>query len=217
MKKETLLSRRTAALSIPAFLMLSACSSAPTEEAENEGAEEMPEKAGGEWVTLFTSDNPSLEDWNILGEDDWKIADDGSVEATGDMLSFLVSKQDYTNFELHVEFWADEPANSGVFLRCSSREAINQDNAYEVNIFDQRPDQTYATGAVVGVAPPSQQMLAANQWNIFDITIEGNHIMVTMNGVKTVDVEHAGWESGPIALQHGAGTIKFRKVEIRPI
>ncbi len=216
MKKETLLSRRDAALSIPAFLLLSACSSAPTEEASNEGAEQMP-AAGGEWVTLFDAANPSLEDWNILGDADWQIADDGSVEATGDKLGFLVSKQDYTDFELHVEFWADEPANSGVFLRCSSREMINQDNAYEVNIFDQRPDQSYATAAIVGVASPSQQMLAANQWNMFDITIVGNHITVNMNGVQTVDVNHDGWKTGPIALQHGAGTIKFRKVEIRQI
>ena len=217
MKKETLLSRRTAAMSIPAFLLLSACSSAPTEEASNEGAKEMPEQTGGEWITLYDAANPSLEDWNILGDADWQTADDGSVEATGDMLGYLVSKQDYTNFELHVEFWADEPANSGVFLRCSSREMINQDNAYEVNIFDQRPDQTYATGAVVGVAAPSQQMLAANQWNMYDITINGTHITVNLNGVQTVDVDHAGWDTGPIALQHGAGTIKFRKVEIRPI
>jgi hypothetical protein len=38
---------------------------------------------------------------------------------------------------------------------------------------------------------------------------------VVLNGVKTVDVEDSKFAGGPIALQWGAGTIKFRRVEIR--
>jgi hypothetical protein len=212
-----LTSRRAAAVLIPALLLLAACGGSETAEAPAEETSEIAAADEG-WITLYDSENPSLDDWDVLGENRWVIADDGAVEATGEgPASFLVTKPDYTDFELQVEFWADEPANSGVFLRCSSRETINQDNAYEVNIFDQRPDQTYATGAVVGVAPPSQQMLAANQWNTFDIHIQGGHIMVNMNGTDTVDIEHDGWDSGPIGLQHGAGTIRFRSVRIRPL
>ena len=38
-----------------------------------------------------------------------------------------------------------------------------------------------------------------------------------MNGQKTVDVEDSAHASGYVALQHGFGIIKFRKVEIRPL
>jgi len=38
-----------------------------------------------------------------------------------------------------------------------------------------------------------------------------------LNGVKTSELTHTQFASGPIALQHGAGVIKFRKVEIKPL
>jgi len=34
---------------------------------------------------------------------------------------------------------------------------------------------------------------------------EGNHLVVVLNGQKTVDVEDSKFSSGPIALQHGTG------------
>jgi hypothetical protein len=42
-------------------------------------------------------------------------------------------------------------------------------------------------------------------------------LTLVLNGVKTVDVEDGKLASGPIALQWGRGTIKFRKVEITPL
>ena len=40
---------------------------------------------------------------------------------------------------------------------------------------------------------------------------------LVIRGVKTVEVDDGKLASGPIALQWGRGTIKFRKVEIRPL
>ena len=40
---------------------------------------------------------------------------------------------------------------------------------------------------------------------------------MTLNGQRTVDVEHSQYKSGPIALQYGSGVVKFRKVQIRPL
>jgi hypothetical protein len=40
---------------------------------------------------------------------------------------------------------------------------------------------------------------------------------VVLNGAKTVELRHSAFASGPIALQHGAGVIKFRKVQIKPL
>ena len=52
-----------------------------------------------------------------------------------------MSKDVYTDFEIRAEFWADETANSGIFIRCQDRNKVGSDNAYEVNIFDKRPDR----------------------------------------------------------------------------
>lgn len=165
------------------------------------------------WTTLF--DGTSLAAWDRIGTANWTLKD-GLVEANAGQ-GFLISKAAYRDFEIRAEFWVDGPANSGVFLRCSNRGEVTQDNAYEVNVYDTRPDQTYATGSIVGIASASSQMKAANQWNKFEITAQGDHIVVMLNGVKTVDTHNAKYAEGPIGLQASAGTVRFRKVEIRPL
>jgi hypothetical protein len=165
------------------------------------------------WVTLL--DGTTLQGWNTIGNANWKVAD-GAIEASSGA-GMLVTPASYTNFELTVEFWVDAPANSGVFIRCSDPTTINQNNAYEVNVYDNRPDQTYATGAIVDTAPASTPMKAGGKWNTFEIRAEGNHLTVVMNGTKTVDVRNDKYARGPIALQYGAGVVKFRSVKIRPL
>jgi hypothetical protein len=58
---------------------------------------------------------------------------------------------------------------------------------------------------------------AGGKWNTYEITARGARLVLVLNGVKTVDVEDAKLASGPIALQWGRGTIRFRKVEIKPL
>jgi len=49
------------------------------------------------------------------------------------------------------------------------------------------------------------------------LDLEGPHLVVTLNGTRTVDVLDHKLSRGPIALQYGAGVVKFRKVEIKPL
>lgn len=171
-------------------------------------------KAAPGWVTLL--DGTTLNGWNTLGTANWKIVD-GAAEASSGT-GFLVTPADYANFELTAEVFVDVPtANSGIFIRCSDRATINQGNAYEVNVYDARPDQTYATGAIVEVAPPLVAQKAAGKWNTMEIRAEGNHLVVTFNGTKTVDVMNSKYATGPIALQYGAGVVKFRNVKVRTL
>jgi hypothetical protein len=165
------------------------------------------------WTTLF--DGSNLDQWMTIGNANWKLAG-GIVEANAGN-GFLVSKSTYVDFEVTAEFWVDEPANSGVYVRCTNTTEITASNAYEVNVYDTRPDQTYATGSIVDVAKPSQPMKAANKWNTFLIRVQGTHIEVTLNGIKTVDVRDTKFARGRIALQAAAGTVRFRSVRVRPL
>jgi hypothetical protein len=58
---------------------------------------------------------------------------------------------------------------------------------------------------------------AGGRWNTYEITARGQHLVVVLNGVKTVDVRDAKLTRGPIALQWGRGTVKWRKLEIQPL
>jgi hypothetical protein len=165
------------------------------------------------YTTLF--DGKSLAAFNPVGDANWQVMD-GVVQANKGT-GFLVTKASYADFQMRVEFWVDDDANSGVFIRCQDPKEINAKNAYEVNVFDKRPDPAYRTGAIVDVAKPLSMINAGGKWNTFEITAQGPRLVVTLNGTKTVDVEHKGHLRGPIALQYGAGTVKFRNVQIKPL
>jgi hypothetical protein len=163
------------------------------------------------WVTLF--DGTHLNSFNIVGTANWKLAD-GVVEATAGS-GFLVSKETYSDIEIRVEFWVDAGANSGVYVRCQDPAKITDKTCYEANIFDKRPDQSGRTGAIVHVAKPLATIDAGGRWNTYEISAKGPQLTVKLNGTLTAQAEDGKFASGPIALQYMAGTVRFRRVQIR--
>jgi hypothetical protein len=166
------------------------------------------------FTTLF--DGKNLDAFNKVGDANWTIVD-GVVQADKGMGGYLVTKQPYGDFEIKAEFWVDTPANSGIFIRCANAQMPGAEACYEVNIFDTRPDPAYATGAIVNVAKVAMPIKAGGKWNTYEIRAQGSHLEVTLNGVKTVDVQDMKHARGPFGLQYGAGVVKFRSVQVRPL
>lgn len=165
------------------------------------------------WTTLFNG--KTLDAFMPTGTANWKIVDDVVQADSG--TGFLVTKQSYGDFEMRVEFWVDEAANSGVFIRCADPKKIGAESCYEVNIFDKRPDPSYRTGAIVNVAKPSAMINTGGKWNTYEIRAQGPRMIIRLNGVQTVDVQDTKFARGPIGLQYGAGVVKFRNVQIRSL
>ncbi len=190
-----------ASLSLAA--MLAACAGT----ASNEG-----------WTTLIDGDK-GLANFDVVGQANWS-GGDGAVQASAGTppASFLVTRTSYKDVMVRAEFWSSDDANSGVFIRCQDPKTITDENCYEANIFDQRPDPTFATGAIVKVAKLTAPMIkAGGQWNTMEVTAKGTRLVVVLNGTKTVEIDDGKLASGPIALQWGRGTIKFRKLQVKAI
>jgi hypothetical protein len=174
-------------------------------------------QANAGWVTLIDGAR-GLENFDRVGTANWTAAE-GAIQADsgGKDPAYLVTRESYRDFMIRAEFWASVDANSGIFMRCADPKKIGDESCYEANIFDQRPDPTYATGSIVKVAPVSVSPppQAGGKWNLYEITVAGPRIVVKLNGQKTVDVEDRKLESGPIALQWGKGMVKFRKVQVK--
>ena len=181
------------------------CSCSPDAEQGTEPS------AAGEWRVLF--DGTSLAGWNQVEDANWQLTDGAVVAESGS--GFLVTAAAYADFDLDLEFWVTPDANSGVFIRCGNPSEIGATTCYEVNIFDQRPDPQYRTGGIVGVAEPQVMLETGNQWNRYEISAHGSHLLVKLNGQTTVDVNDGKLIAGPIALQYGAGRVMFRNVRIR--
>jgi len=175
-------------------------------------------QTGPDWVSLF--DGKAIGDeWNRVGETNWRV-EDGAIVAdkrTSEAAAHLVTKAKYKDFQVYVEFWASDDANSGIFLRCQDPAKITDRSCYEANIFDQRKDPTYGTGGIVHFAEVSPMPKAGGKWNTYEITVKGRQVTVVLNGQKTVELNNGLFTEGPVTLQHGAGTIKFRKIAIKPL
>lgn len=175
------------------------------------------------WTTLIDGDR-GLDNFNRIGDADWR-AEDGAIVGSKGKGGYLVSKNSYRDFDLYVEFWANENTQSGVFLRATDPKKVGADSAYEVNIFDKRPGEEYRTGSIVNYArvPVPTVYKTNGGWNTFRITAQGPEVTVAFNGQVTVHMNNGQFKEGPIALQFGnrgnepGGTIKWRKMVVRPL
>lgn len=177
---------------------------------------------GTGWVALIDGDK-GLENWNRIGDANWR-AEGGAIVADKGKGGHLVSKNSYKDFEIYAEFWADHTTNSGIFFRASDPNKIGADNAYEANIYDQRPGPEYGTGAIVNFAMVNPMPKAGGKWNTYEITARGPELTLVLNGVVTVHTRDSKFAQGPFSLQFGngpknapGGAIKWRVVQIRPL
>jgi hypothetical protein len=175
-------------------------------------------QTGPGWVSLFDGQTIGSE-WDRVGETNWRV-EDGAIVAdkrTSQTPAHLVTKTTHKDFQVYVEFWASDDANSGIFIRCQDPTTITDRSCYEVNIFDQRKDPTYGTGGIVHFVEVNPMPKAGGKWNTYEITAKGRQITVILNGEKTAELHNGLFAEGPFTLQHGGGVIKFRKVAVKPL
>ena len=205
MKKPSMSSRAALWAGVLSIPLLNACGSIGTLEWSS---------ADAGYTTLF--DGSDLNQWKPVGNANWRLQDGLLLADLGS--GFLLTRQNYQDFQLKVDFWVDPSANSGIYVRLTDLQNITATNAYEVNIYDQRPDPSFGTGAIVDVAKVSPMPKAGGQWNSYDITFKGDRMVVYLNGEKTVETrDNRLSAAGPIALQYEKGVVRFRNVRIKAL
>jgi len=145
------------------------------------------------------------------GGSQWEIAG-GVLSACGAPTGYLTSDRSYKNFVLSIEFNCGEDTNSGVFVR-----SPQESGGYEVQIWRQQP-AGYNTGAIVGTARTAREFtFKPNQWNRYQITADGDHLVVELNGETTLDIHDARFAEGHLRLQYQQFPIAFRNITIRSL
>jgi hypothetical protein len=170
-------------------------------------------QSGGAWVTLF--DGKNLDQFVATGDADWHIVD-GVLEATK-ARGFLVSKQSYTDFEMRGDVWATTQSNAGFLFRITNPKDPGIENGYELNINDERKDQSGRTGSIVNVAPPLMKFDSGGKWTTVEIRAVGPKMTARLNGMLTAEATDAKYARGPVALQAAGGLVRYRNVQIREV
>jgi len=145
------------------------------------------------------------------GASHWEVVD-GALSPCGDITGYLISKQNYKDLVLAVDFKAGEETNSGVFVR-----SLGSSLGYEVQIWKAQPAGCN-TGSIVGAGKTDREYkLIPNQWNHYEITADGDHLVVVLNGIKTLDIHDSQFSDGAIRLQYKKFPIEFKNIKMREI
>ena len=200
---------------------------------------------GPGWRSLF--DGRSTEAWRGFRSDrlpgGWTIVDGAltRVAAAGD----IVTREQFGDFELELEWRVRAGGNSGVFYRVSEAPELEHvwQSGPELQVLDDaghrdgaRPETS--AGSCYDLYPaPRGVVRPADEWNQVRIVLQGGHVEHWLNGRKVVDYELGSREwvdrvarskfaklprygrepKGHLALQDHGDWVAYRNIRIREI
>lgn len=197
---------------------------------------------GAGWRSLF--DGTSLDAWRGFRKagmpDGWRAVDGSLVLVTagaGD----IVTREQFRNFDLRLEWKVAAGGNSGIFYRATEEGNYVWQSAPELQVLD---DEQHADGKSELTSAGSNFALyparrgvsrPAGEWNAVRLLVNGSHVEHWLNGMKVVEYELGSpeWEGrvraskfgtmplygrspqGHIGLQDHGDRVEFRNIRIR--
>lgn len=196
-------------------------------------------------VVLF--DGSSLAAWdfhlvdpNVKLEDVWSVKD-GVLVCKGEPLGYLHTRDDFKNFKLTLEWrWAPgtEKGNSGVLLRATGEPVGFMPKCVEAQLAQGSAGDIWAffgfgvagaqerfremknheaLGDFKGVGAIKNAEKPVGEWNTYEIVLQGDQLVLTINGQKVNEATGCDQVAGKIGLQSEGGEIHFRNVKLVPL
>jgi Domain of Unknown Function (DUF1080) len=172
-----------------------------------------PEEIADGWILLF--DGETLFGWTAGSDANWK-AHDGIISVTDGKGGLLCTNTEFADYQLHVDFRSPADTNSGVFLRTALKPKSVKTDCYELNIAPE--SNPFPTGGFVQRQRAENAKPKPDEWNTYDLTAEGGHFVVKLNGQQVLDyTDPKPIVRGLIGLQRNEGPADFRNIKLRPL
>ncbi|MCY1719334.1 DUF1080 domain-containing protein [Prolixibacteraceae bacterium Z1-6] len=204
-------------------------------------------KSGETWEFLFNGS--SIDKWKKYNGEEvtgWKVIN-GILNNSGigsDHGGDIITKKEYTNFELYVEWKISPESNSGIFYH--AKEGVAEkiyESGPEYQLLDDKgwptklKDSQYTGSNYSMEAPVGAEVALVGDWNTTRIVVKNPHVEHWLNGKKVVEYElwsdkwqaqkaagkwkdatHYGMaKEGHIGLQDHGGLTQFRMIKIREL
>jgi len=197
------------------------------------------------WELLF--DGKSMSKWRNYGKDSlvgWKV-EDGDMVALGQGSNDIVTKKEYQNFELSLEWKTAPEGNSGIFFNVvEGKHPAMYETGPEYQIIDEAgwPDkleewQKSGANYAMHPAPPTKKLKPVGEYNLSKIVVNKGHVQHWLNGGKVVEyqlwtpeweklVKDGKWKDYPdygrareghLGLQDHGKVTWFRNIKVRKI
>jgi hypothetical protein len=181
------------------------------------------------WTHFLEKKGPNA-DGSMGMEDVWSVdAERGVLVCKGVPNGYIKTTDDYTSFVLTFEWrWPGEPSNSGVLLRQVGPDEI-WPRCIEAQLKNGQAGDFWAMGgAKLDVARPDPERpnhglkaraaeKPAGEWNRYHITVDGDRVVLKVNGELVNEGTGAEVVPGRIGLQSEGTPIEFRNIRLIPI
>ena len=194
-----------------------------------------PAAADSGWQPIF--DGRSLNGWEHVGPGQF-VLENGLLKTQGGMGLLWFTPRKIANSTIRIVYKTEsKAANSGVFIRIPEKPTepwMPVNRGYEVQIDDSENDM-HVTGVLYSLTKAMARPGKPGDWNEMDITVDGPHTVVVVNGAKVTDYTEGQpvppkvetWEpdrgprafEGYIGLQNHSDkdVVWFKEVSIRPL
>ncbi|WP_062110064.1 3-keto-disaccharide hydrolase [Bacillus niameyensis] len=184
-------------------------------------------------------DGETLNGWAATSHPEGWLAQDGLIICKGESSGYLYTTDQFEDFVLELEYRTAPGTNSGVFFRWTDLEdPVNTGLEMQIwDTFDQEEMVKNSSGALYDlVAPSSNVVRKAGEWNQVIIKCERNLIQLTLNGKMVVEADIDEWtvagknpdgtenkfiyawserpRLGHIGLQDHGGYAEFRNIKL---
>src|SRR5262249_9883480 len=158
-------------------------------------AQQVESPSGSTWRPLF--DGRSLDGWEHVGPGRM-VLEEGRLRTEGGMGLLWYTRELVGDSVLRVVYkTTNKNSNSGVFIRIADKPkdpwfAVH--HGYEIQI-SADGDEFHRTGAIYSLSKATASPSTVGEWNTMEITLDGTHVSVVLNGVKVQDFDP---ESAPV-------------------
>ncbi|MBX7072478.1 MAG: DUF1080 domain-containing protein [Pirellulales bacterium] len=168
-----------------------------------------------QWRSLFNGQD--FSGWDILEPDDaqWSV-ENGEILAR-DGNGYLVTSDQWQDFEFQTYVRSSHFANGGVFFRWKS--LVPKDRGNEIQI-ENIPDSNNPTGSIYDLVRANPLPVADDEWFLLQLRVVGAECRVRVNGVTVATTDKLTIvRPGHIALQmHSRDAwIRFKDPKIKPL
>jgi hypothetical protein len=172
-----------------------------------------------------------LAGWDTVGAGIWKVMSDGTLLGQFDpkyeqkektwnaQQSWAVTKDEFDNFRLSLEFWVPQGTNSGVAIRDASHARGDKPpsmTAYEIQVIHW-PGYEWTTGSIFRFQHNKKEAFKPYDWNRMQIEARGSLIRVSVNGETVCELDDTTHlKKGAIGLQLHDKTalVMYKNIEL---
>lgn len=186
--------------------------------------------AGHHQKTIAVFNGKNLDGWSIQGGGQFSVED--GVLKVNQGTGWLRSDDTFADFVLVMEFrFLEDGANSGIFVR-TSKTSNDEEGHWPTSRYQVQCMNNLEGGNPLGILLPhnvpeiqflydvekvKQAYRPTGEWMRYEITVRGETLMTTLNGVLINSVTDITTPSGHIGIQGEHGLLEFRKIDVTPL